>query len=138
MNAPEAPVEPGVDLLLSWVAALRAGDLSVMSALLCRDVVWQGLDRDLTCTGRDEVLDVLREQTPVRFEVTALELWNALDHAVLGTRSEHLPQPEGAVVGGQVYNVFQRRGNRFARIHDFTCRADAFAAAGLDESATWR
>jgi hypothetical protein len=129
---------PGLDLLLDWVAALRVGDLAAVADLLCRDVVWQGLRQDLTCRGRGAVLDALKDQTPVRFEIDALELWSAPRHMLLGTRSAHLPQPEGVTLRGQIYNVFECCGDRFARIDDFAARSDAFTAAGLDESAMWR
>jgi len=138
MDESATQARPGLELLLDWVAALRAGDLAVVAELLCDDVVWQGLQHDLICRGRGAVLSALGEQTPVRFEVVALELWSAPGHALLGARSEHLPQPEGVTLDGQIYNVFERRGDRFARIEDFAARSEAFTAAGLDESAAWR
>jgi ketosteroid isomerase-like protein len=127
----------GLELLLDWVDALRKGDLEAVHELLAADVVWYGLSADLVCAGRAAVLDVLREQVPVRSDADALELLRAPKHLVLGTRSDHLPQPPGIDLRGQIYSVFEPRDGAFATIRDFVRRADALNAAGLTGWAVW-
>ena len=68
------------------------------------DVVWHGLSADLVCTGRPAVLDVLREQVPVRCDGDALELVRAPGHLVLGTRSDSLPHPPG-IIGYEIVEL---------------------------------
>jgi hypothetical protein len=127
----------GLDLLLDWIDALRKADLDAVHELLAPDVVWHGLSADLICTGRPAVLDVLREQVPVRCDGDALELVRAPAHLVLGTRSDSLPHPPGIDVHGQIYSVLEPRGGAFATIRDFARRADALNAAGLADRAVW-
>ena len=85
----------GLELLLDWIDALRQADLDAIHELLVPDVVWYGLSADLVCTGRPAVLDVLREQVPVRCDGDALELLRGPAHLVLGMRSDTLPHPAG-------------------------------------------
>jgi hypothetical protein len=127
----------GLDLLLDWIDALRKADLDAVHELLAPDVVWHGLSADLICTGRPAVLDVLREQVPVRCDGDALELLSGPAHLVLGTRSDSLPHPPGIDVHGQIYSVLEPRGGAFATIRDFARRADALNAAGLADPLVW-
>ena len=127
----------GLELLLDWIEALRRPDLDAVHELLAPDVVWYGLSDDLVCTGRPAVLDVLREQVPVRCDGDALELLRGPAHLVLGTRSDSLPHPPGIDVHGQIYCVMEPRGDAFATIRDFARRADALDAAGLAGQRVW-
>jgi hypothetical protein len=127
----------GLELLLDWIDALRKADLDAVHELLAPDVVWHGLSDDLVCTGRPAVLDVLREQVPVRCDGDALELVRAPAHLVLGTRSDSLPHPPGIDVHGQIYSVLEPRGGAFATMRDFACRADALSAAGVADRPVW-
>ena len=127
----------GLELLLDWIDALRKADLDAVHELLVPDVVWYGLSDDLVCTGRPAVLDVLREQVPVRCYGDALELLRGPAHLVLGTRSDSLPHPPGIDVHGQIYSVLEPRGDALATIRDFAHRADALSAAGLADRPVW-
>ena len=137
MSRADASQRNGLEMILDWLDALRQGDLDAVQRLLTPDVVWYGLSPELVCAGREDVLEVLREQLPVRCDADALELLRAPNHVVMGTRSDHLPQPGGIELHGQVYNVFERRDGAFATIRDFTTRADALEAAGLAGRAEW-
>jgi SnoaL-like domain len=127
----------GLELLLDWIDALRRADLDAVHELLVPDVVWYGLSEDLVCTGRSAVLDVLREQVPVRCDGDALELLRGPAHLVLGTRSDSLPHPPGIDVHGQIYSVLEPRDRAFATIRDFARRADALDAASLADRLIW-
>jgi hypothetical protein len=134
----DAPVpRAGLELLLDWIDALRNADLDAIHELLAPDVVWHGLSADLVCTGRPAVLDVLREQVPVRCDGDALELVRAPAHLVLGTRSDSLPHPPGIEVHGQIYSVLEPCDGAFASIRDFARRADALDAAGVAGQLVW-
>ena len=127
----------GLELLLDWIDALRRPDLDAIHELLAPDVVWYGLSDDLVCSGRPAVLDVLREQVPVRCDGDALELLRGPAHLVLGTRSDSLPHPPGIDVHEQIYSVLEPRGDVVATIRDFARRADALDAAGLAGRRVW-
>jgi hypothetical protein len=127
-----------VELLLDWIAALRSGRTEAIADLLDPDVVWHGVTGGLTCVGRADVLDALQDQLPMSIDFDALEVISAPGHIVVGARSEHLPEPEGVMLDGQIYNVFERRGGRFVTIRDFTCRAEALSSAGLEGAVQWR
>ena len=123
-------------LVFDWIAALRKGDIEAITELLDPNVVWHGVRDDLVCVGRADVVNALREQVPMSFEADAIELINAPRHVVVGTRSEHLPQPPGVQLTGQVFNVFEQRDGRFIAIRDFTVRDAALCAAGAEHKAT--
>src|SRR3954454_10465889 len=113
--------EPGpanVELILDWIAALRSGDTEAIADLLDPDVVWHGVTGGLTCVGRADVIDALQDQLPISIDIDALEVISAPGHIVVGARSEHLPEPPGVTLDGQIYNVFERRGRRFVTIRD--------------------
>lgn len=127
-----------LELILDWIAALRSGETEAIADLLDPDVVWHGVTGDLMCVGRADVVDALQEQVPMKVDLDALEVISAPGHVVVGTRSEHLPEPPDVKLDGQIYNVFERRGRRFVTIRDFTCRAEALSSAGLAGAVQWR
>jgi len=127
-----------LELILDWIAALRSGETDAIADLLDPDVVWHGVSGDLVCVGRAEVVDVLGEQVPLRIDVDALELICAPGRVVVGTRSDQLPEPPGVDLGGQIYNVIERRDCRFVAIRDFARRGEALEAAGLAGVTPWR
>src|SRR5688572_14495391 len=127
-----------LELILDWIAALRAGETAAIAELLDPDVVWHGVSTELVCVGRDEVVDALGEQLPLRIEVDAFEFIAAPGHVVVGTRSNDLPEPPGVDLDGQIYTVFERRDRRFVAIREFARRDDALKAAGLEGVTPWR
>jgi hypothetical protein len=127
-----------VELILDWIAALRSGETEAIAELLDPDVVWHGVTGDLSCVGRADVIDALQEQLPMSLDLDALEVISAPGHVVVGTRSEHLPEPPGVTLDGQIYNVFERRGRRFVSIRDFALRTEALSSVGLDGAFRWR
>ena len=137
MSAVDSSRQSNLELILDWISALRQGDVDAIADLLDPHVVWHGVTGDLMCVGRAEVIDALRDQVPVRFEVDALELISASGRVVMGTRSEHLPEPPGVDLKGQIYNVFERRDGRFIAIRDFAARDEALRSAGAERQARW-
>jgi hypothetical protein len=53
---------------------------------VARDLVWQGLNEEWVCHGRQEVVDTFTGQRDEAREVDALELIGAERHAVLRAR----------------------------------------------------
>ena len=124
-------------LIFDWIVALRDGDVETVAELLEVDVAWHGVGNASLCTGRAAVIDIVREQMPLCLDVDAFELIRAPNGVVVGTRSGHLPQPPGTQLEGQVYNVFEQRGRRYAVIRDFLLRSEALRCAGAQAPA-WR
>ena len=137
MSAVDSSRQSNLELILDWISALRRGDLDAIAGLLDPQVIWHGVPGDLMCVGRAEVIDALRDQVPVRFEVDALELISAPGRVVMGTRSKQLPEPPGVDLKGQIYNVFERRDGRFTAIRDFAGRDEALRSAGAERQARW-
>jgi ketosteroid isomerase-like protein len=137
MSANGPPPESNLELILDWISAMRTADLDAIAELLDPQVVWHGVPGDLVCVGRAAVIDALREQVPVHLEADAIELISAPGQVVMGTRSEHLPQPPGVQLRGQIHNVFERRGGRFTAIRDFAARDGALRSAGAERQARW-
>lgn len=123
---------------MDWISALRVGDLQPIAELLDPDVVWHGVTGELVCGGRAGVVGAIGEQVPLCLDVEALELIAAPDRLVLGTRSPQLPDPPGAKLPGQVFNVFEHRDRRILTIRDFATREEALKAAGVAREAIWR
>ena len=133
-----ASTQHDLDVVLSWITALRKGDLERITDLLHPDVTWQGLTHDLVLAGRADVVDAISDQLPLDFHVDAIEIISGPRQVVVGTRSDHLPAPPDMALEGQIYNVFECRDGRLCSIHDFPTREQAVRSAGLQQQdAEW-
>ena len=124
-----------LDVVLDWITALRKGDLEKVTELLHPDVTWQGLTQDLVLAGRANVIGAISDQLPLDFYVDRLEIITGPRQVVVGTRSDHLPDPPDIELRGQIYNVFGCRDGRVSSIQDFSTREQAIQSAGLPQPA---
>jgi len=121
-----------IEFMIGWLDALRRDEPDAAKAMLDPRIVWQGLRDEWSCHGADSVVDRFAGERDARAEIDALELIGAEDHAILHARGagltaiDDLPLPDG------IYNVFAIEGGRVMRIDDYTERAKALTAAGLD------
>jgi hypothetical protein len=118
-----------VELMVGWLEALRRDDREALLVSLDRGVVWQGLEDEWLCRGRDEVVGVFTAQRDEAREVDALELIGAERHAILHARGggAHANELEDGI-----YSVFAIEDGRIARIDDFADRESALRAAALE------
>jgi hypothetical protein len=83
------------------------------------------------------VLEWLRHAQPESTKIDALELRANDYHVVLAVRDHARPEIAGIQLDGQLFTVFMIRDGQIVHLHDHAHRADAHAAAGVDEWA-WR
>lgn len=120
-----------IELLIAWLDALRRRDLPALTERLDPQAIWQGVRLDLVCHGREEIVQTFVGQRDEGYDVDALELIGAADHAILHARLSE-PQEIGGVTGqGGMYNVFRIEQSTITRIEDYLDRDDALRAAGL-------
>jgi limonene-1,2-epoxide hydrolase len=120
-----------IELLIAWLDALRRRDLQALTERLDPRITWRGIRPDLVCHGREEVIETFVAQRDQHYEVDALELIGAADHAILHARLAEPQQIAGIAVQGGMYNVFRIEGSTIASIEDYLDRDDALRAAGL-------
>lgn len=123
-----------IETLLAWLDALRRGDRETVTGALAADVLWKGVRDDLVCRGPAEVADGFAAALAEDVDVEALELVGAERHAVLHARLSDAVEIAGVVFAEGIYNVFAIADGRITRIEDFTRRAEALAAVGLNPS----
>ena len=109
-----------IELLLDWLAAIRAGDVGRATATMAADVVWRGATDDLVCAGADEVVSNFSKARDRLDDVEAIELIGRDSAAVLGS---HAPD------GREIFNVFTFADGQIVSIEDYARREDALLAA---------
>ncbi|MBA3262551.1 MAG: nuclear transport factor 2 family protein [Thermoleophilaceae bacterium] len=127
-----------IETVMTWLDAMRRGDLDTAVACFAPDIVWQGLVPGVQCANRDEVREMLSESINEYPDVKHLELIGAENHAVLGVASPQLQELAGVQLHGQLFNVFTIHDNRIVHARDFALRVEAQAAASIHELPHWR
>lgn len=120
-----------IELLIAWLDALRRRDLQALTECLDPRITWQGIRADLVCQGRREVVETFVAQRDQHYDVDALELIGAPDHAILHARPAEPQQIGGITAQGGMFNVFRIERSTITRIEDYLDRDDALRAAGL-------
>jgi len=119
-----------IELMIGWLDALRRRDTEALLERLDPQTTWQGIRPDLVCQG-SEIVEIFVAQRDQDYDVDALELIGAPDHAILHFR---LPEPRqiGDIeVEDGMYHVFRIQGSTITRIEDYLDRAEALRAASL-------
>jgi limonene-1,2-epoxide hydrolase len=120
-----------IELMIAWLDALRRRDIQALAERLNPDTTWQGIRPDLVCHGREEIIETFVAQRDRNYDVDALELIGAPDHAILHARPAE-PQTIGDTrVHDGMYNVFRIEESAITQIEDYLDRAEAFRAARL-------
>ncbi|MFL5957827.1 MAG: nuclear transport factor 2 family protein [Solirubrobacterales bacterium] len=120
-----------IELLIAWLDALRRRDLPALTERLDPQATWQGVRLDLVCHGREEIVQTFVGQRDEGYDVDALELIGAADHAILHARLSEPQEMGGVTAQGGMYNVFRIEQSTITRIEDYLDRDDALRAAGL-------
>jgi limonene-1,2-epoxide hydrolase len=120
-----------IELLIAWLDALRRRDVPALTERLDPQATWRGVRPDLVCHGREEIVQTFMGQRDEGYDVDALELIGAADHAILHARPSE-PQTIGGITAqGGMYNVFRIEQSTITRIEDYLDRDDALRVAGL-------
>ena len=122
-----------LEVLLTWLDALRRRDLQALRSALAPEIVWQGVRDDLSCHGPNEVVAGFVASRDEGYDIDALELIPNEAHVVLGVRRADLQEVDGTPLHGEIYNVFAIDGATITRIEDYADRDAALAAAGFAE-----
>jgi hypothetical protein len=120
-----------IELLIAWLDALRRRDLPALTERLDPQTTWQGVLPDLVCHGRDEVVETFVAQRDQHYDVDALELIGAAEHAILHARPAEPQEIGGITAQDGMYNVFRIERSTVTRIEDYVDRDGALRAAGL-------
>ena len=125
-------------IFADWIDAMRRGDLDTVAARLAPDVVHQGVEPELICRNREEVIDMVSRRVGRVPPVEAIELVAAGDHVIMSVRGVGLGPPvdddhdEGR---GQATVVYTLVDGKIVRMHDYLHRSEALEAAGA--STVW-
>jgi ketosteroid isomerase-like protein len=120
-----------LEVIITWLDALRRRDLQALRAALDPAIVWEGVREDLSCHGPDEVVAGFLAARDANYDIDALELIPAPEHVVLGVRRAELREINGTPLHGEIYNVFTVTGGTITRIKDYADRDAALRAANL-------
>jgi hypothetical protein len=117
-----------IEFLVGWLDALRRDDRQHLTAKLSPGIVWQGIKAEWICHGPAEVVAVFTRQRDAAYELDALELIGAEQHAILHARGAGVLELE---LADGIYNVFAIEAGTITRIDDYAEREAALAAAHL-------
>jgi hypothetical protein len=128
--------QANLETVFDHLNARRRRDVDSIAAQLDPDIVHQGVEADLVCTGRDQVLDnVRRGMAGEDFGIDHIEMLGCGDRVVVGLggpRFEDVPWLQG-----QLFIVYTLRDGRIVRMDDYRTRPEALAAAG-STAPDWR
>jgi len=96
-----------IEFMVGWLDALRRDDREALLATVDPGVVWQGLEDEWRCSGRDEVVGVVTAQRGEAGELDALALIGAERHAIIHARGGGALASE---LEDGIYNVFATTG----------------------------
>lgn len=132
-------MNPDVDVLARFYAAINRGDMAAMAGHLDADVVrveFEGSPTGGTCRGADAVGDNVRRGRgtwaegscePERYLVNG-------DRVVVYLHARVRPKGRDDWTGGPFADGFVLRGGRIAEYRSFAERADALEWAGIDDA----
>ncbi|MBV8301696.1 MAG: nuclear transport factor 2 family protein [Candidatus Dormibacteraeota bacterium] len=120
--------EAELEVVFDYFHARRRRDIDAVAATLSGDVVHQGVQPDLVCNGRDEVVE--RVRTTMRRAnagIDRIELVDAGAQVVVGLSGPAFR--DNPLLDGELYMVFTVRDGVITRIDDYRTRPDAVRAA---------
>lgn len=121
-------------MIEDFAATYRTGAVDPLEGRLAPVVTWQGVEPDLICRNRDEVMHVFRSQARESFRLDYLEVIDGEVTVVLCLRSVDSSDPEQTA---DIFQVFTFEDDRIVRMQDFRSRDDAIRAAGLADRGVW-
>ena len=123
--------EAELEAVFDHFHARRRRDIGAVAAGLDPAIVHQGVEAQLVCHGRDEVLDLVRRSFDRRPSgLSGFEMIDAGDRIVVGLRGSAFR--ENPFLSGQLFMVFTLRDRIITGIDDYRTRAEALRAAGVD------
>jgi ketosteroid isomerase-like protein len=124
-----------------WLDALRRGDVDRVAARLDPAVVHQGVRPELVCSGREAVVERVRQMARQQPDVTAVELIEVGEHVVLSVRASGVgvpEDPEDTASRGQANIVFTLHEGRIVHMQDYLTREAALAAVDGPPGDVWQ
>jgi ketosteroid isomerase-like protein len=120
--------ESELEAVFDHFHARRRRDIGAVAAGLDPRVVHQGVEPDLVCDGRDEVLErVRRSFSRVPSGIDGIELIDAGDSVVVGLSGQQFR--DNPLLEGRLFMVFTVREGVITRIEDYRTREQAMLAA---------
>ena len=129
-----------VDLVLRGYHAFVAGDLTTVASLLAPDVEWYGVGAGVP-SGMDEIAGVLASRYADQYRIELEHCVGKGDEVLLSLRASGVEkdatddrplQTRRYYTVGRYWAVATVRGDRIARVQDFSSMQAALDAVGLD------
>jgi hypothetical protein len=122
-----------MEVVLGFLDAVRRRDREAAVDFLHPEIVWQGVVPDLVCRSADEVLGIFLGRRDEPIEIDRLELIGTERGAVFAFHRPEVWEVAGVEIRGGMYHAVEVDGGRITRIVDHAERAEALAAAGLND-----
>ena len=121
--------EAELEAVFDHFHARRRRDIDAVAAGLDPQVVHQGVEPELVCNGRDEVLELVRHSFARGDSgIRSIEMIDAGERVVVGLSGRRFR--ENPFLTGQLFIVFTLREGRILRMDDYRSREEALCAAG--------
>ena len=120
--------EAELEVVFDHLYARRRQDADAVAATLSSDVVHQGVEADLVCAGRDEVMERVRKTMRRSGDgIERIELVDAGAQVVVGLAGRAFR--DNPLLDDEIYMVFTVRDGVITRMDDYRTRSEAFRAA---------
>ena len=130
--------ERNVELVRFGYEAYDRGDVDAVLETLDPDVEWKQVEQPMAVRGREGVLKAWEEWSePFQEDLHATleDLIDAGDSVIAVVRHRGTGKQSGVELDLRTYLVYTLREGKIVRMIEYTERADALSAAGLDPSA---
>ncbi|HEX6488787.1 MAG TPA: nuclear transport factor 2 family protein [Candidatus Dormibacteraeota bacterium] len=117
-----------VALVSAWVTLLGKGDASELETLLDPEVVWQGLEPELVCKNRDEVMGLVKRFAARTPRLTRFDAQEIGDRVAVYVEGPDFPENDVMAAGAPRTLTFTFRGGAIVRMESVRTREAAFTA----------
>ncbi len=105
-----------ITVLRAIPAWLADGDLAHLASVFAEDAVWQGIQPEQVCAGRDEIVRRLGRAGSRGLRLTALEAHESGDRVIVHAESPDLPETEDLAAGAPRTLAFTFRDGVVVRL----------------------
>ena len=117
-------------VVAAWTGLVRFGDPKPLAAALAEHVTWQGVQPELTCQNRSEVMTLVGRFATRRRRIVRLEAQESGNRVAISVEGPDFPEMADLPLGSTRSIVFTFADGKIGRMESFASRDEAFDSLG--------